>query len=118
MATKLGRPRKKPAYRGRSGRDVHDARREALKREKADACAALALMGLYPGAGRDPDDRDLARADATARRLGMRPLKPPPTPLPDAPRRTAGALALAAERRAGVFAPETFALDRIEEQEE
>jgi hypothetical protein len=73
--------------------------------ERRAACAAVDFMWTYPGAGRDPDDNDRARADATARRLGMRPLKPPPVRFA-APTRTAGAAELASEIRRGAYNPD------------
>lgn len=86
------RPDKKP-YRGNPKRDVHDARREAHAREKAETLAAFEAV------------------------CASRPLKPPPTRVEAAPRRSAGALALAADRRAGLVGVPEFSLDAIEEQE-
>jgi hypothetical protein len=72
------------------------------KDERRKACAAVDFMHTHPGAGHDPDDDTRAAADARARRLGMRPLKPPPVKI-QASHRTAGAVELAREVRAGTY---------------
>lgn len=87
--------------------------KRAKRLEQEAAVAALHVMQTYPGAGIDPDDEDRARADARARRYGMRPLKPPPGEIA-VRRATAGELALAKERRLGITGATGPFLDHFE----